>query len=108
MMGGGIRFGTYNLYTGNIEIVVEPTMFVSGLEKALSMKSFSDYLNMILRHESIHREQEKRNTVGSKHKARFEITPDKREYWRTLIINLYVHRSTQLYMIYHNIIKSLL
>lgn len=65
-MIGGVRFGVYNYKTNKMNLVVIPSKFIAFLNRPYNKDTFFDFINEILRHESIHKQQVQRMTGGEK------------------------------------------
>lgn len=57
MLIGGVKFALYNTNIDKINVVVEPLLFFEFINSREDKQDFYDFLNLILRHESIHLQQ---------------------------------------------------
>lgn len=57
MLMGGVKFALYNTNIDKINVVVEPSLFFDFLSSKGNKQQFYEFLNLVLRHESIHLQQ---------------------------------------------------
>ncbi len=60
MLMGGVKFALYNTNIDSINVVVEPSIFFEYINSEDNKKSFYQFLELVLRHESIHSQQVER------------------------------------------------
>jgi hypothetical protein len=60
MLMGGVKFALYNTNIDSINVVVEPSIFFEYINSENNKKSFYQFLELVLRHESIHSQQVER------------------------------------------------
>jgi hypothetical protein len=81
MLYGGIKFALFNKYVNKMMIVVEPEMFIKFL-KENDLTDLFEFLNEILRHESIHLQQVDRMKNKSSYKLDSSPTHNSQKYWK--------------------------
>ena len=57
MLMGGVKFALYNTNIDKINVVVEPSLFFDYINSDSDKKAFYQFLELVLRHESIHLQQ---------------------------------------------------
>jgi hypothetical protein len=57
MLMGGVKFALYNTNIDKINVVVEPSLFFDFINSRQNKEHFYEFLNLVLRHESIHLQQ---------------------------------------------------
>lgn len=80
MLMGGVKFALYNTNINKINVVIEPSLFFNFISSEEDKQDFYEFLNLVLRHESIHLQQV--NKMG-KDKYVLDASPtvNAKKYW---------------------------
>jgi len=75
---GGVRFAAHNVYTNIMYICIIEDVFISSINRRHGKEKLIEFLNEILRHESIHKQQaEKRPNVTIRNLENSPVNPTK-------------------------------